>query len=212
MGAFIDRTGFRFGRLLVLERTPESGRRRGVKWICQCDCGQSVVVMASQLASGQTRSCGCLYRDTRGQNRTHAMSQTPEYVCWINLRARCDDSANPIYGGRGIEVCQEWENSFEQFLADMGHRPRPGMSIDRIDNNGIYEPGNCRWATRTIQNNNKRTNHYVPFGVGLVTRAQACEILGLNYFSVHTRIKKLGWTFERAITTPGIEGNPDERT
>ncbi len=147
-----DLTGRRFGRWEVIERNG-SNRTRNSAWSCSCDCGNSGTVSADNLRGGQSKSCGCLIGER------HGMAQTPEYRAWVAMIQRCHNPKMPNfkdYGGRGIVVCDEWRGSFTAFYEHIGPKPSSDLSIDRIENNGNYEPGNVRWATRLQQNNNTR--------------------------------------------------------
>jgi hypothetical protein len=170
-------------------------------WECLCSCGNKVVIETAKITTKHKKSCGCL----KGKSAIkHGKSHTPEYHSWSNLKARC---SNPKfigyhnYGGRGIKVCEWWLNSFDNFYADMGPRPGKKYSIDRIDNDGNYEPGNCRWATVKQQADNRRSNILIDCKGTLIPLKQACENLGLEYKTIFARIKILGWTTEKAFST-----------
>ena len=162
----LDLTGHTYGRLLVLSRHPERTKAGKIQWICRCACGTVTVVRRNNLRSGNTASCGCLFRGATAGRATHghrvAGKSTPEYRAWRSMKTRClvpTSRSYPGYGGRGIKVCQRWVESFDAFLADVGSRPSADLSLDRIDNDGDYEPGNVRWATRSQQQRNKRRSN-----------------------------------------------------
>ncbi len=158
MARNLDLTGQRFGRLVAVSVEGTVPR----VWRCVCDCGATVVAAAGTLRYGSTKSCGCLQRDRASEtSRTHGDSRRNprEYRVWRIIKSRCTNPNFPSYadyGARGIGMCQRWAESYSAFLADMGRCPE-GSSIDRIEVDGNYEPGNCRWATASVQAKNKRT-------------------------------------------------------
>lgn len=159
-----DLTGGRFGRLVVLCRGPN--RSGNVAWVCRCDCGTEHTVQSGALRSGGTVSCGCwrvevLVRGNTVHGAARRELEMPEYRSWRGARARCFNPANVkwiYYGGRGIGMCREWQDDFWAFFRDMGIRPK-GTSLDRIDPDGDYVLGNCRWATPREQRANRRDGH-----------------------------------------------------
>jgi hypothetical protein len=198
----VDLTDMKFGRLMAIERS--ATRRRHVsEWVCRCECGKTLNVSTDKLNSGNTKSCGCLQRDkARARLRTHGASNTPEYRIWRSMRERCRLRPHPRYGGRGIDVCDRWFNSFADFIADMGQRPTPKHTLERINGEGHYEPNNCKWATWIQQNNNKTGIRKVTINGEADTIANWCRRLGINRDTVSNRIHNLGWSYEDALTKP----------
>lgn len=193
-----DYAGQKFGKLTALslvERTADNNHL----WRFLCDCGNQKDARIKNVKSGHTTSCGCAFRAMLVErNTTHGMSRrlSQTYRSWKDMRSRCMnvcDSDYADYGGRGIRVCDQWAD-FAVFVADVGERPK-GKTLDRIDVNGNYEPGNCRWATAKQQANNKRSNHVIEFNGETKTLAQWCEKFAVEPSKVRYRIKA-GWPLE----------------
>ncbi len=199
-----DRSGQIYGRLTVLSF---AGCKYGEAfWLCRCDCGFDTLVLGSSLQTGHTKSCGCKRRECGATiNKRHGMWNTPIYHCWSDMKCRCvncDHIDYPDYGGRGICVCSKWLESFEAFLADMGPRPSSKHSLDRIDNEGNYEPANCRWATQIQQHRNCRRNHQLTFQGKTQCLVEWAEEMGINRLTLSARLLSYGWSVERALTEP----------
>lgn len=196
MGKFIDLTGQQFGEWLVVERAANNVSGKPA-WVCLCRCGNSSVVAGSVLRMGESRSCGCYQKTLAAKNlrqaaTKHGMHNTPEYFRWLGIKLRCYHAthfAYPRYGGRGIGMCDRWRNSFELFHADIGSPPSPSHSLDRIDNNGDYEPNNVRWATKREQANNRRNTVSATFNGETHTQAEWGRKLGLTTQAIAWRMK-----------------------
>ena len=193
-----DITGKRFGRLVALEYIGKS------RWLCQCDCGNKKVIRTDHLKNGATISCGCYNREASSKrNRKHGMTASPEYYAWAHMIKRCEnptDSRFYRYGARGITVCERWkgQNGFQNFINDMGRRPGPKYSIDRINNDGNYEPSNCKWSTMLEQSNNKGNNRLISYLGETKTLKEWSRELGFDYKNIWERMN-CGWDFEMAI-------------
>jgi hypothetical protein len=200
-----DLTGRRSGRLVVVGpyKIEPYGHR---SWRCRCDCGQIRWVRAHRLTGQTTRSCGCITRETLTRHG-HARSRQyhPLYGTWMTMVQRCRNPHRKCYshyGGRGIRVCEKWEQSFPAFLADVGERPSPHHTLDRIDNDGHYEPGNVRWATPIVQGRNRSvTVRVTAFGRTLRLDEWAAET-GLTAEIIRARMRDYGWSPEAAVSKP----------
>lgn len=189
----IDLTGQRFGRLTAISYF-------GGKWDCACECGARVWVKTVNLTDGNSKSCGCLKRELGVMKVKHGMSHAPEYSSWESMKDRCTNENCPAYahyGGRGIGFIDRWK-SFECFYEDLGPRPGPGYSLDRIDVNGNYEPGNCRWATTKEQQRNRRDNVVMTYCGVTAALSELCERFGVNCKNVARRIRE-GASVETAM-------------
>lgn len=191
--------GTRFGRLVFIRPSvPYKGEFR-------CDCGAIVVKRYSLVKRGDTKSCGCLHvESTTVRFMTHGLRRSPEYNSWRGMRERCGNTSNKHYaqyGGSGIVVCERW-SKFEAFLADMGAKPSPKHSIDRIDNTKGYSPENCRWATNTQQAKNRRTTVRIACLGGMCLKDAVKHAGVVSEPTVRLRLRK-GWSEHDALYTPG---------
>lgn len=219
MGKFIDLTGQRFGMLTVLSKSGKN-KHSHIVWSCKCDCGNTCVVESSSLRRGSTNSCGCLRSEylhsPKAGKRTHGKSKTRLYAVWRGMKQRCNDPNGDNYhryGGRGISVCEEWESNFsafEKWALENGYdetAPQGKFTVDRINNDGNYEPLNCRIVDMKVQYHNRD----VPKSL-----KEIAEEHGLTYDAVHQRMKK-GETLEKALKKPlrrkvRVQINGEEKT
>lgn len=209
MITYRDLSGKRFGRLVCISPV----KKKVWWWICQCDCGAKKEVCAGALTRKlkPTLSCGCLAREVMktkvGENGTnyrhgHAVgsARSETLAIWSNMIRRCHketDRAYKDYGARGIKVCERWHD-FKNFLSDMGERPK-GLSMDRIDNDGNYDPSNCRWATQKEQVRNTRRARLVEYNGEVVSMAKLCEEMNLNYHKIYDMVVRKKMSFDQAL-------------
>lgn len=196
-----DLAGRTFGKLKITREVEPRGVHR--RWECRCACGRVKAFYQQNLLRGLSQSCGC----ARKGPVTHGASNTPEYQVWLSMRRRCEDpkaTRYSNYGGRGICVCVRWQ-TFENFIADMGSRPsskegarRSSYSIERINNDGNYEPNNCVWATHAQQGTNKRTTRFITIGDRTMTLTEWSKASGVPITTIWNRLNA-GWSAERAV-------------
>lgn len=211
---FEDLTGQPFGRLIVIRRV-ENTKDGQARWLCKCSCPEhnQVIATTSSLRRKNTQSCGCLRDERRIESHTkHGFSRKGKkqkiYRIWYAMKGRCHcktDHAYHNYGGRGITVCKEWRDSFTAFYEDVSKLPHfgeEGYTLDRINNDGNYEPGNVRWTDNKTQGYNRRTNFLVTYNDRTLPLKQLTDELGLNYKKIWKRINVFGWTIEKALETP----------
>lgn len=195
----VDLTGRTYGKLTVLSRKMDGVPKYAkVWWLCKCECDNECIATSGQLQLGSKFSCGCLLASIR-----HGGTKIPEYQIWKAMKDRCTNERNPQYhdyGGRGIKVCDRWLESFPNFLEDMGRRPR-GLTLEREDNDGNYEPRNCRWASWTEQRRNTRQNHYLEYQGVKMTMAELVEKTGIGHMTLLARIRN-GMSPEEAVARP----------
>lgn len=209
-----DLIGQRFGRLVVLRQEKTVDGKNTC--VVQCDCGSpEKVLRRGDLLSGHTKSCGCLYNETRRpvvHGHTAHGENSPEHNTWCRMRSRCfneDDPKYPDYGGRGITICERWSR-FENFFADMGPRPSLKHSVERKEVNGNYEPGNCIWAINLIQARNKRETHRVTWRGETLALADWAERVDVPYLKLHRRLLRK-WSLDKAFLTPADQRKPKLR-
>lgn len=204
MAHYTDIKGKRFGRLVALEYIGHS------MWRCKCDCGTVKDIAFNSLNKGYTVSCGCYHKEVcsnkLAHNRTHNMAESPEFNIWSMMKNRCTNpncNRHQFYRDKGVKVCERWLGSegFLHFIEDMGSRPGPNYSIDRIDNDGDYCKENCRWATKKEQSNNQSRNLLLEYKGKITTLALWCDELGLDYKRTWKRLQ-LGWSVSRAFEQP----------
>ena len=205
MCRLIDLTNQRFGRYLVVARSG-TGPNGMATWLCRCDCGSEKIVIGNNLRMGKVLSCGCYQREIAVRNglatRKHGRTRTAVYKSWMSMKSRClnpGDQAYSYYGGRGINVCPRWANSFENFLHDMGERPK-GHTLERINVNGDYEPNNCIWCLPKDQSLIKRTTLKVVYNGCEMPLLRAAELSGIPYRVLLTRKNRLGWPIEKLFS------------
>lgn len=202
MPPLIDLTGRTFRRLTVMARAAENDSLKKPRWVCRCSCGSVIVVRGACLVRGTTKSCGCWERDFPGHFR-HGGTGSLEYEIWCSMKKRCRnprDKGYPRYGGRGIKYCDRWE-LFDNFIADMGAKPAPRFTLERIDNDGDYCPENCRWASYTEQARNRSTTRFVTSEGQTKCLSEWAADVGANESRIRRRLNS-GWTPRAAIHAP----------
>lgn len=205
-----DLIGKKFGRLTVLKfshRTKKNDNRHyNVYYECLCDCGNIKLITRSSLIQSHTLSCGCLHKENFKEKFTkHNLSNHRLHRIWDKIKHRCFNPNSPrysSYGGRGITMCYEWKNDFKNFYDwSIANGYEDNLTIDRIDNNGNYEPSNCRWATKKVQSTNIRKNHKLTYKGKTLCISEWAEIIGIDKDTLWMRIKR-GWSIKRALTSP----------
>lgn len=189
----IELLGQRFFSLLVVKYYGKDKFRQHL-WECLCDCGKVRITTTGLLKNGKAKSCGCMVSKYASRHTlTHGMSYTKEWRVWKGIKSRCfrkKDKCYKDYGGRGITICDRWKISFENFFLDMGYRPSKNHSIERIDNNGNYEPSNCRWATMKEQCRNRRNSNYITYDNKTYIISEWARLLGVNHSNIYQQLKR----------------------
>lgn len=201
-----DITGQVFGRLTVLQPSHKDARGEW-HWICKCECGKQITASGYKLRSGNTQSCGCLKAEilkSGALRRTHGMTSSRIYYAWCNMKSRCNNPKNEMYknyGGRGIRVCKEWADSFEEFMRwALNHGYSDEMTIERINVGGDYTPKNCKWITAREQYLNRTDSHVLTAFGKTQTIKEWSDESGIKYDTIERRINQYGWSAEDAVT------------
>ncbi len=205
MSRYFDHAGERHGSLTVLHVDSDRTTPEHRYWRVRCDCGEEITVTYTNMKNRKDLSCGCKTGLRRKPPVMHGLARSAEYQAWWHIKDRCYNpkaTNYPRYGGRGITIVDEWLNNFQAFYDDIGPRPSPDHSLDRIDVNGNYEPGNVRWATATEQARNRRNNIFATINGETKSLPEWCELLSVHHGTVYTRIHQRGWSPERALLTP----------
>lgn len=207
---FKDITGQKFNRLTVI-KFAYRGKDNRAYWECKCDCGNVAIVSGKNLRSGNTKSCGCYNLESISKrnkviHRTHGETNTKLFHIWVGIKTRCHNP-NTInyhnYGGKGISICEEWDNSFESFRDwALSNGYKDGLQIDRIDFNGNYEPSNCRWCTAKEQQRNKSSNTMITYQGETHSIAEWADIIGIKYDVLQKRISVAKMPLEKAFEMP----------
>lgn len=200
-----DLTGKKFGKLTVIKRCGSNKNGRAL-WLCKCDCGNTKIVCGNSLLTKITMSCGCYNKElVKKVNLKHNMSYTKLYKVWQGMKTRCYDKNFMYYynyGGRGITICDEWKNDFSKFYEwTINNGYEEGLTIDRINVNGNYEPNNCRWITKREQNNNMNKTIFIEYNGKRQTISQWSKELNISRVALYERIKR-GWNAKKTLTTP----------
>lgn len=198
MGQFVDITGQRYGTLIAIHPTERRTKGGGYIWRFKCDCGNTKDIPANSVRTGMVKSCGCQYKYVCEQDKRL-------FTIWVNMRQRCSNPNSPNYnryGARGIKVCDDWESfkKFRKWSIQNGYND--SLTIDRIDNDCGYNPGNCRWTTVLQQQRNRGNNHLITYKGETRCLSEWSEILGISRMAIMLRLSRYGYTVEEAFTKP----------
>ena len=208
MSIIKDMKGLQFGYLTVIDYAGSNKNGRAI-WICKCKCGKIHETLGKYLRDGSATSCGCrklkILADTTKRQTTHGMSNTRLYQIWQGIRGRCNnpnDESYYNYGGRKIRICKDWDEFINFYYWAINNGYSEGLTIDRINSNGNYDPDNCRWADYKTQGNNTRRNHKLTYKGITKTMAEWAELKGIKYSTLRGRINIYHWSVEKALETP----------